>query len=124
MLAASVGAYRVDLPPEIEARPEEERTAWLNQHLEDAYTVQMRVAQERYDQRMAQADAIVSQMAAQALEIEKEMAPGEETAENRAMGEPGDAALFALGGCLVALLGWLVWRSRGDLSGSGNSARL
>jgi len=124
MLAVSAAAYRVDLPPEIEVRPEEERTAWLNQHLEDAYTVQMRVAQERYDQRMAQADAIVSQMAAQAIEIEKEMAPGEDAAENRAMGEPGDAALIALGGCLVALLGWLVWRSRGDLSGSGNGARL
>lgn len=116
-LPVAAYGYRVDLPPEVEGRPEQERSAWLNQHLEDAYTVQMRVAQERYDQRMAQADALVSQMAAQAVAIERETKAQAEEPEGPASGEDGNTALIVLGGALTALLGWLVWRARGDLSG-------
>jgi LPXTG-motif cell wall-anchored protein len=124
ILPAAVYGYRVDLPPEVEARPEPERTAWLNQHLEDAYTVQMRVAQERYDQRMAQADALVSQMAARAVAIERETNAQGEEPEGPVSGEDGNIALIALGGALTAFLGWLVWRARGDLSGVGGGRNL
>jgi hypothetical protein len=109
-------ALMFDVPDHIKNKPEQEQLQYLNSEFEQAYTLQLKVGKERYEQRMGTINVVVETMASQAFERQKliEEAQQEVQRELEASAKQSD---LALGGIvltigLLLLVAWWVWGRR------------
>ncbi|MGB9691514.1 MAG: hypothetical protein ACPL7D_05040 [Candidatus Sumerlaeaceae bacterium] len=106
-------AFMQAIPDELKDKPEAEHLKWLNSEFEDAYTLQLKVAQERHEQRQARKDAVVQTLADQAFEREKliEEAERQTREEMEQAAQQANAALggFVVCAVLLALVAWWRW---------------
>lgn len=117
-IAASVAAiltpnlalgFMQDLPPELQNKSDEEQRQWLDREFQEAYTLQLKVAQERHEARMERRDALVQKLAEQAFERQQLITQAEQETR-RELEEAARQSNLALGGFLFLLsLGALGW---------------
>lgn len=98
------------LPDELKDRPAEDQLRWLNAEFEQAYTLQLKVAQERHDARMGRKDLVVQTLADQAFEREALITEAEKVTreELESVARQSNAALGGLVAVAV-LLGVVAW---------------
>jgi hypothetical protein len=106
-------AFMQDIPEDIAKKPEQEQLQWLNQEFEQAYTLQLKVAQERHEQRMGMKDQVVQTLANQAFEREKLIADAEQQTREE-LEQVAKQTNAAFGGLiamvvLAALAAWWRW---------------
>jgi hypothetical protein len=108
-------ALMFDVPDHIKNKPEQEQLQYLNSEFEQAYTLQLKVGKERYEQRMGTINVVVETMASQAFERQKliEEAQQEVQRELEASAKQSD---LALGGIVltVGLLLLVAWCGAGE----------
>ncbi len=108
--------FMQSIPDELTSRPEEEQLRWLNEEFEQAYTLQLKVAQERHEQRMGRLQAMAQTLADRAFQHEQLLAEAEEETrrELEASARTANQA-FGLTAFLItvgAVLGWWMWGRR------------
>jgi len=106
-------AFMQDIPEDIAKKPEQEQLQWLNQEFEQAYTLQLKVAQERHEQRMGRKEQMVQTLADQAFEREKLIAAAEQQTREE-LEQVAKQTNAAFGGLvamavLAALAAWWRW---------------
>ncbi len=87
---------------------------WLNAEFDEAYTLQLKVAQERHEQRQARKDAVVQSLADQAFERESlvEEAEAQTREELEQAARQANVALGGLVACAALLALGVWWRRR------------
>ncbi|MCX7625430.1 MAG: hypothetical protein N2Z21_04385 [Candidatus Sumerlaeaceae bacterium] len=112
---ATFGAFGFmqDLPEHLKDRPAEDQLRWLNTEFERAYTLQLKVAQERHEERMARRDYMVQTLAEQSLQRAELIAEAEKVTreELESVAQQSNAALGGLVVVLVLLCiaAWWQW---------------
>lgn len=98
------------IPEELKDRPAEDQLRWLNAEFEQAYTLQLKVAQERHEQRMARKDRVVQTFADQAFQREELISEAQKVTyeELESVARQSNAALGGLVAVIV-LLGVAAW---------------
>jgi hypothetical protein len=103
-------AFMQAIPEELTSKSEEEKLRWLNSEFEQAYTLQLQVAKERYEEKMARKDTVLQTLADKAFEREKLITEAQEETR-RELAQAARETDLAFGGAAIclALLGGLAW---------------
>jgi len=126
LVPLGASAFMQAIPDELTSKSDEEKLRWLNSEFEQAYTLQLQVAKERYEQKMARKDEILQTLANNAFEREKLIAEAQEETR-RELAQAAQQTDLAFGGaaiCLVLLggLAWWQWGRRVTVEMDGDTS--